>query len=295
MHATARDAPSRVAAGVAATRGRARLRWVSRRGALTSRTENATTAIARGRVGVTCDAAKSAVSAVSGVGRGAVVCSAAASNGASASGFDTSKVRIGEEGIIINVYAESLLEAAKEAGGSVLEKVASDMDVLEMAVSAPEFVDYLNNPVVELQAKVTTIKNSAKDLGWHEFTVNALELLLTKNREWVIPDLPYAFKQLYNALAKTMVRALAALPSSCVAQRSPAAVYGCGVRVCGREQGEEEGGREARLRVSHVLMAYHTCLPCRYRDRNANHARMCVHVRMSLVVCVYSAWRSSRR
>ena len=135
-----------------------------------------------------------------------VVCRAAASGASSASTFDTTKVRIGEEGVIINVYAESLLMAANEAGGSVLEKVASDMDVLEMAVSAPEFVDYLKNPIVDLKAKVTTIKESAKDLGWHEFTVNVLELLLTKNREWVIPDLPYAFKQLYNAMSKTMVR-----------------------------------------------------------------------------------------
>lgn len=145
---------------------------------------------------------------VGGGGRasaGVVVCRAAANGVSSASTFDTTKVRVGEEGVIINVYAESLLLAASEAGGSVLEKVVADMDVLEMAVSAPEFVDYLKNPIVDLKAKVTTIKESAKDLGWHEFTVNVLELLLTKNREWVIPDLPYAFKQLHNAMSKTMV------------------------------------------------------------------------------------------
>lgn len=120
--------------------------------------------------------------------------------------FDTSKVRIGEEGIIINAYAESLLSAAADAGESVLEKVATDMDALDAAVSDKTFVEYILNPVIEFPDKVTTIKESAKSLGWHEFTVNVLEILLSGNRAEVIPDLPYAFKTLYNAMSKTMVR-----------------------------------------------------------------------------------------
>jgi len=119
--------------------------------------------------------------------------------------FDTSKVRIGEEGIIINAYAESLLSAAADAGESVLEKVATDMDALDAAVSDKTFVEYILNPVIEFPDKVTTIKESAKSLGWHEFTVNVLEILLSGNRAEVIPDLPYAFKTLYNAMSKTMV------------------------------------------------------------------------------------------
>ena len=120
------------------------------------------------------------------------------------SNFDTSKVRIGDEGIIINAYAESLLSAANDAGASVLEKVATDMDALEAAVADEAFVAYILNPVIEFPEKVVTIKESAKALGWHEFTVNVLEILLSGGRAEVIPDLPYAFKTLLNAMSKTM-------------------------------------------------------------------------------------------
>merc|ERR1711879_669476 len=118
--------------------------------------------------------------------------------------MDTSNIRIGEEGQIISTYAESLLEAAVESGDSVLQKVAADMDSLQAAVSSEEFVDYLNDPTVQISSKVTTIKEAAKSLGWHEFTVNVAEILLERNRAEVIADLPLAFKSLFNALSKTM-------------------------------------------------------------------------------------------
>lgn len=132
--------------------------------------------------------------------RGALVVTRAAAD----KSFDTSKIRIGEEGLIIETYAESLLQAAMESGDSILKKVASDMDSLLAAVSSEDFVTYLNDPTVEIADKVSTIKEAAKTLGWHEFTVNVAEILLERNRAEVIVDLPDAFKMLYNALQKTM-------------------------------------------------------------------------------------------
>ena len=156
--------------------------------------------VVRGRRGDARDNGVVHVS-VTGSRRGEVVARAAADKT-----FDTSKIRIGEEGLIIETSAESLLQAATESGDAILKKVASDMDSLQAAVSSEDFVTYLNDPTVEIIDKVTTIKEAAKTLGWHEFTVNVAEILLERNRSEVIVDLPDAFKTLYNALQKTMVR-----------------------------------------------------------------------------------------
>lgn len=95
-------------------------------------------------------------------------------------------------------YAKSLLDFAVEQ--NQLEKVLADMQYVKAVCEASrEFVVMLKSPVISIDKKKSIIKAvSANKIG--EITVAFMQLLISKNREFYLPEMVNAFFDQYNVL-----------------------------------------------------------------------------------------------
>ena len=95
-------------------------------------------------------------------------------------------------------YAKSLIDIAVEKGQ--LEQVNSDVEFLQAVIkSSVEFRNLLISPIIKANKKVVILAAVTKgNIG--PITNGFCELLLTKSRENVLPEIVFAFKEQYNVI-----------------------------------------------------------------------------------------------
>jgi F-type H+-transporting ATPase subunit delta len=95
-------------------------------------------------------------------------------------------------------YAKSLIGLAQEKGQ--LEEVNKDMEFLQTCIKvSKEFRVVLGSPIIKAETKVAILAAVTKDkIG--ALTNGFCQLLLTKSRENVLPEIVTAFKDQYNEI-----------------------------------------------------------------------------------------------
>src|SRR5205085_64466 len=95
-------------------------------------------------------------------------------------------------------YAKSLIDLAVER--NQLEEVYKDMQYLQAVCKASrEFVSLLKSPVISIEKKSNALK--AMTVGKiSDMTASFNVLLVSKNREFYLPEIVDAFIEQYNAI-----------------------------------------------------------------------------------------------
>lgn len=95
-------------------------------------------------------------------------------------------------------YAKSLIDLSTEKGQ--LEAVHQDMQYLQAVCKASrEFVALLKSPVIPIDKKAAALKAvTAGKIS--EITAAFNQLLVSKNREFYLPEIIYAFIEQYNTI-----------------------------------------------------------------------------------------------
>lgn len=95
-------------------------------------------------------------------------------------------------------YAKSLLDFAIEQ--NQLEKVSADMQYLKAVCDASrDFVVLLKSPVISISKKSSVVKAvGANKIS--EISATFIQLLISKNREFYLPEIVEAFFDQYNKL-----------------------------------------------------------------------------------------------
>ncbi|MFD2672069.1 F0F1 ATP synthase subunit delta [Marinicrinis sediminis] len=100
-------------------------------------------------------------------------------------------------------YAKALFEAAKEK--QAVEKVGAELAQLaQLLQSHKPLRDFVEHPGVDQEAKLNVLKQAADPLS--ELMLNALQLILDKGRESVIPAMNKAYEDIAD---EALGRALA--------------------------------------------------------------------------------------
>ena len=95
-------------------------------------------------------------------------------------------------------YAKSLIDLAVEK--NVLENIYQDMQYLQAVCKASkEFVSLLKSPVIPTDKKGTAIK-AVTNGKISEMTTLFNQLLISKHREFYLPEIVNAFIDQYNAI-----------------------------------------------------------------------------------------------
>ena len=98
-----------------------------------------------------------------------------------------------KDNIILEKYTRALFEVAEEK--RVTEKVAAELEKLDAAFQAlPELSEYLTSPQVEWKEKKAIAGTLTK--GMSEILSNFINLVVEKERQEILPEVPQQFKRL---------------------------------------------------------------------------------------------------
>lgn len=114
--------------------------------------------------------------------------------------------------IIVQKYTRALFEVADEHG--VLKEVEAGLKrVDETFKKLPELAEYFTLPQVEWKFKLEMSANLAKGLS--PFIVNFIRLVMEKERQFILPDVPAEFRRmvaLREKRSEAVVTTVAPLP-----------------------------------------------------------------------------------
>jgi len=112
--------------------------------------------------------------------------------------------------IIGKRYAEAFLDAAEEVM-SPDEVVRQISDIAQAFKDSPELAEFFASPVISHSEKINMI-NKVFDKGFDEITRVFLDLLLSKGRFGIIPEIAESAQALYEHKAGTKATIRAAKP-----------------------------------------------------------------------------------
>jgi len=96
-------------------------------------------------------------------------------------------------------YAKSILDLAVERNS--LEPVLTDMQTLQaICAASPEFRLMLESPVIKGDKKLSILLEVLKTQQLNELTKGFINLLVSKGREYFLPEISGAFVAQYNEL-----------------------------------------------------------------------------------------------
>ena len=101
--------------------------------------------------------------------------------------------------IIIQKYTRALFEIADENG--VLEDVQKGLQRIDSTFkSLPELEEYLTSPQIDWKLKSEIVVNLSKGLS--EYIVNFTKVVLEKERQIILPQVPEHFQRMLDLRAK---------------------------------------------------------------------------------------------
>lgn len=100
-------------------------------------------------------------------------------------------------------YAAALLQFAQ--ANNMLEMINGDMEKLSHLLKNRELYDFLINPITENGKKKSILKSIADDAKFQTYTLNFLNLLISKQKIGIVNNILKEFESLYNELTDTQV------------------------------------------------------------------------------------------
>lgn len=100
-------------------------------------------------------------------------------------------------------YAAALLQLAQ--ANNMLEMINGDMEKLSHLLKNRELYDFLINPITENGKKKSILKSIADDAKFQTYTLNFLNLLISKQKIGIVNNILKEFESLYNELTDTQV------------------------------------------------------------------------------------------
>lgn len=100
-------------------------------------------------------------------------------------------------------YAAALLQFAQ--ANKMLEMINGDMEKLSHLLKNRELYDFLINPITENGKKKSILKSIADDAKFQTYTLNFLNLLISKQKIGIVNNILKEFESLYNELTDTQV------------------------------------------------------------------------------------------
>lgn len=100
-------------------------------------------------------------------------------------------------------YAAALLQFAQ--ANNMLEVINGDMERLSHLLKNQELYDFLINPITENGKKKSILKSIADDAKFQNYTLNFLNLLISKQKIGIVKNILKEFESLYNELTDTQV------------------------------------------------------------------------------------------
>ncbi|KAL6783910.1 ATPD1 [Auxenochlorella protothecoides x Auxenochlorella symbiontica] len=103
-----------------------------------------------------------------------------------------------------STYANALIEAAQAENS--LEDVHSDVDALAgLLRENKDIAEFLSNPTIRVEAKKELLKRVGGEVGFKDYTLNFLNLILDRNRMDSLDDIVEAFETEYCKLTDTQL------------------------------------------------------------------------------------------
>ncbi|HRK26782.1 MAG TPA: ATP synthase F1 subunit delta [Chitinophagales bacterium] len=96
-------------------------------------------------------------------------------------------------------YAKSLIDLAIEKNR--LEQVYDDILEFDKALQSRDLLLFIKSPIIKSDKKLSVIKAIFKD-QFEPITTGFINLIVTKHREFYLPEIVYAFKEQYKELNK---------------------------------------------------------------------------------------------
>lgn len=101
-------------------------------------------------------------------------------------------------------YAKALVDLADEKGK--LEPVHADVDaVAALLKENQKLYELIANPVVDAEKKRSVLTKIGKEAGFHQYTMNFLNVLVQKDRLALLDEICESFEEQYCKLTDTQV------------------------------------------------------------------------------------------